>query len=792
MRLGRQLIHSAWWRTAAGASFFALLVFALVPAARAERTRIWRQSSFAEFERGEARGVALRSDGTLVLAPRFTQFADPNLAYLWALAVDSRGRLYAAGGSNARVLRYDASGTATTVFESQEMAAQALAIDSQDYLYVATSPDGRVYRIAPDGTSRVFFEPGTKYIWALALDRDGTLFVATGDRGEVFAVAPDGTGRVYYKTDETHVRSLAFDREGRLLIGTEPSGLILRIEKPAAGQTEAERAFVIYETDRKEVTALVTDRSGNLFAASIGRKDPRTPRPTLPTPAPTVPAPTDPTVTATLQQPGSVVQIGPQQTAVQGGPTTPFPAIPGGSQVYRIAPDGAPEVIWSSETDLVYALGIGAEGRLLLGTGDRGVVLRIEHDEIFSHLAKTASAQVTGLARAANGAMFVATANPGKIFLLGPDYEVEGSFTSQVFDAQIFSHWGQLSWWGENGSTNGAVEFYVRSGNTSNPEKNWSPWSGPYRRAAGETVQVPPARFIQWRAVFRAHRQQPADQAGETPSLVWVNLAYLPKNMAPRIEAIALQDPGVRVQGFTPPQQTTNLQPVPLRQPSRSSRARTSVAVQPLLSTQPPANPQPPSRRAEAPPQGFLQRGFQSVLWSAEDDNDDELVFTLYYRGEGEQNWKLLKDKVEQRYFTWDTTTMPDGAYYLKIVASDAPANPPDEALTAERISERFEVDNSPPEILNLSAAPQSPDVLLRFLARDSTSAVARAEYSLNAGEWTLLFPADRVTDSAQETYSLTLKNLPPGEHTVAVRVYDRFENTASAKVTFTVPPRPR
>jgi outer membrane protein assembly factor BamB len=787
-----RLVHSAWLRAAAGAGFGVLLALALVPTALAERTRIWRQSSFAEFERGEAKGVALRSDGTLVLAPRFAQFADPNLAYLWSLAVDSRGRLYAAGGSNARVLRYDASGTATTVFESQEMAAQALVIDSHDNLYVATSPDGRVYRIAPDGTRRVFFEPGTKYIWALALDRDGTLFVATGDRGEVFAVSPEGTGRVYYKSDESHVRSLAFDREGRLLIGTEPSGLILRVEKPAAGHREAERAFVLYETDRKEVTALVVDRSGTLFAASIGRKDSRTPRPTLPTSTPTVPAPTDPTATAPLPQPGSVVQIGQPQTVVQVGVATPFPAIPGGSQVYRIAPDGAPEVLWSSETDLVYALGIGADGRLLLGTGDQGAVLRIERDDIFSHLAKTASAQVTALARAANGALFVATANPGKIFLLGPDYELEGSFTSQVFDAQIFSHWGQLSWWGENGSTNGAVEFYVRSGNTSNPEKNWSPWSGPYRKATGETVQVPPARFIQWRAVFRAQRNPPTDRAGETPSLVWVNLAYLPKNMAPRIEAIALQEPGVRVQGFTPPQPATNLQPVQLRPPARSNRARASAAAQPLLAAQSPASPQPVGRRAEVPPQGFAQKGFQSVLWTAEDDNDDELIFTLYYRGEGEQNWKLLKDRVEQRYFTWDTTTMPDGAYYLKIVASDAPSNPPDEALTAERISERFEVDNSPPEILNLSAVPQSPDVLVRFVARDSTSAVARAEYSLNAGEWTLLFPDDRVTDSAQENYSLTLKNLSPGEHTLAVRIYDRFENPASAKITFTVPARPR
>ena len=82
----------------------------------------------------------------------------------------------------------------------------------------------------------------------------------------------------------------------------------------------------------------------------------------------------------------------------------------------------------------------------------------------------------------------------------------------------------------------------------------------------------------------------------------------------------------------------------------------------------------------DVPPQGFEEKGYQSVLWSARDDNDDDLVFTIYYRGEGEKNWRLLKDKVTQHYYSWDTTTMPDGAYYLKIVASDSPSNPPDQA----------------------------------------------------------------------------------------------------------------
>ena len=52
-----------------------------------------------------------------------------------------------------------------------------------------------------------------------------------------------------------------------------------------------------------------------------------------------------------------------------------------------------------------------------------------------------------------------------------------------------------------------------------------------------------------------------------------------------------------------------------------------------------------------------------------------------YYRGENETQWKLLKDKLDQKFYSWDTTSLPDGAYYLRIVASDAPSNPPAVAL---------------------------------------------------------------------------------------------------------------
>src|ERR1700690_279230 len=196
----------------------ALAVGLMGPAlALAERTRTWRQADSSEFEKGTAKGVAIRSDGKLMPAPKFTLFSDSDLAYLWALRMDSRGRLFAAGGSDAKVLRFDDAGKPTTVFESTELAAQAIAFDAADNLYVATSPDGKIYQVTPDGKKSVFFEPKTKYIWALAMDAQGTLFAGTGDTGQIFAITGDGKGQLFYQSDERHARSLAFDGKGNLL-----------------------------------------------------------------------------------------------------------------------------------------------------------------------------------------------------------------------------------------------------------------------------------------------------------------------------------------------------------------------------------------------------------------------------------------------------------------------------------------------------------------------------------------------------------------------------------------------
>jgi outer membrane protein assembly factor BamB len=753
-----------------------LIYFLCVSPSLAEHTRRWRQSTYEEFLKGTSHGVAVRSDGRLELAPKFTLLADADASYLWSLRLDSKGALYAAGGSPAKVFRFDANGKSTVVFDSTDLSAQAIAFDSKGALYVGTSPDGKVYRVSATGEKSVFFDPKTKYIWDLAFSTDGTLYVATGDKGQVFVVAPDGKGEVFYSSDEAHIRVLAFDAKGNLVAGTEPSGRVLRISRAAAKSAGAAEGFVLYETAKREVTSLAVSADGAIYVSAIGEKQH---------------APQAPGAIITTPQGTTTIAPGGISGSVQGPLQPPFLPFPTqlSSSIYRISPEGAPEELWTSREDVVYALGLASDGRLLAGTGNSGALLAIDGHGVFAHLAKSGSAQITGIARNSSGKVFLCTANPGKVFSVGPEYEAKGTFESRSFDAQLFSQWGRLEWWSppaaeaakSSARSNAShandprLEFFVRSGNTEDPGREWSRWYGPYTKP-GAAPEAPSARFAQWKAVI--HDGRPGD------GIDWVTLAYLPRNVAPVIDGIALQDPGVRAQsqaGISSGQPAT----VTLKMPASPN---TSGVV--ITQSGSPA-------RFEQPPQGTQQKGYQTVLWTAHDDNDDELRYEVYFRGENEREWKLLKDKLEQKFYSWDTTTLPDGAYYLKIMASDAPSNPPALALKAERESERFEVDNTPPVIEHLQVngattsfgtQPRIQTTLVSFTARDAASSIERAQYSVDGGEWILVTPQGGINDAPEEHYEFSTTVLAPGEHSIAVRAYDHFENVGTAKTTFNVP----
>src|SRR5580698_5590898 len=214
----------------------------------AQTTRTWEQNSYDDFERGTAHGIAISSDGTLPLAPSFASLYTSPSTYIWDIASDADGNVYAAAGSPARVYKITPDGKARIIFAPQELQVQALEVDKGGAIYAATSPDGKVYKLvhggptpgqapetehttaevaaaqegakpAPPGekprtsvavdpsySATVFFDPKTKYIWALTLDRQGELYIGTGDRGEIYRVNRNGSGSLFFKSDEAQIR----------------------------------------------------------------------------------------------------------------------------------------------------------------------------------------------------------------------------------------------------------------------------------------------------------------------------------------------------------------------------------------------------------------------------------------------------------------------------------------------------------------------------------------------------------------------------------------------------------
>ena len=710
------------------------------------QTRTWSQNDYTDFQKGVIKNLSLRSDGVLTLAPRWKEFYDSSAMYLWALARDSKGNLYTGGGTGAKLYRIGPDGKGKVLAELDALEIHAIAIDSKDRIYVGTAPDGKIYRVGANGKAEVYYDPKSKYIWALALDRQDNLYVATGDPGEIHRVAPGGSGSVFFRSEETHVRSLAVDPNGNVIAGTAPGGLVLRVSPAGEG-------FVLYQMAKQEVTAVAVSPGGAIYAAGVGTRQ------ATPSNPQQVPAPAPVPSQITLNVGGA--QVAPRQASPLPALSTAPLGVTGGSDVYRIEVNGGPRRMWTNSQDVVYAIAFDSAGRALLGSGNRGNIYRIESPATYTALLTVPATQVTAFQTGADGRIYAAAGNVGKVYAIDPAPEQQGSFESDVLDAGMYTQWGRLSFEGRLGG--GQIAIQTRSGNLDRPEKGWSPWSAPVSDPKGSAVTSPAARFVQWKATLAA-------AGGASPELNSVSLAYLPKNVEPRIDRIEITAANYR---FPAPAsaaatQTLNLSPLTLSQQNRPA-ARAESASAPF---EIPATSTPTMQYA---------KGALGARWLAGDPNGDSLAYTVEIRGINETEWKPLKEKLTEKYYSWDSTAFPDGQYRLRITASDSPSNPPGEALTARLESEPFLIDNTPPKITGLAVSRNGAKLQVRWHAADTLNNISKAEYSLDGGDWTVAAPVSGISDSQELDYSLSL-DAAPGEHTVAVRVEDAYDNQAADK----------
>ncbi len=718
--------------------------------------RFWTTSSFGDFSKGTLRGLSLRQDGTLALARQFDSVLDSDQALIWSAVYDGSRHLYVATGHDGKVFRIDESGKSSLFFDSAELDVLALALDARQNVYAATSPNGKVYKISSGGEASVFFDPDDRFIWDLAFGRDGALYVATGSKGRVFKVSPEGEATELYDTGQTNVICLAVDSENHLLAGSDPKGYVYRIAPDG-------KAFVLFDTGMNEVHDIQVNAEGDIFLIAVNG-GPGSPAPAVADPTESVTA--SPAVTVSL----SLTDVSKGQTV----PTpTPVPVVASApatgrgklkSRLHRIGKDRSVETLWSSNTETAYGLYLDKGGNVLFSSGDKGKIYSLSPKRELTLLIETTEEQTTRLIPAGDG-LVACTSNLAKIYRLRNRLNSQGSFESEVQDSTVVSRWGSVSWQAEV-PKGASLKLFTRSGNTRRPDRTWSDWSRPYTQAAGEKVESPPARYIQYRAVLET-----ANQA--SPELSRVVIPYLQQNLAPEVKSIRILPQGVAF--LKSEALSSNPRPV---SPADREAADISGAAK--------AIPEPIA--ASIRPRRAFQRGSRSFTWNASDPNGDKLAYTIHYRGDGESNWKPLVRDHLRRDYTLQSGALPDGSYRLRIVASDSPSNPAPKARSGESVSAPFIIDNSPPEVEILSRKVREGVAVVRFRVEDGISGLRRADVSTDGGEWKPVYSTDGIVDSRMEEFRVTTQAFEKGEHVVSLRVYDAAGNLGLGKATIKVP----
>lgn len=708
--------------------------------------RFWEVATLADFLKGDVSNLSIDLHGRLVLGPALSELASPTAPVLWTGLLEPDGSVLVGSGNDGQVLRVGKDGTTSTFFDSAELEVHALARAPGGGLYVGTSPDGRIYKVDAKGKATPFFDPDDKYIWALAVDARGVVYAATGDKGLVYRISPEGKGEVFYRTKATHVRALHVASDGALVVGTESPGRVFRVGSDGAG-------FLLLDPGLQEISALRAGPGGVVYAAALtGRGDDRPAAPVgLPEPVRPAPVPSVSTeiTSMTVVEPAPVA-AGPGGTTRESGRNT------GRGSVYRIQPDGAWDQVWTSSEDAPYDVAFDQGGALLVATGGKGKVYRVTGEPAQTTLlARAAAQQVTAIVADRDGSLLLATANPAKVLRLSARPAPSGTYESEVRDAESQATWGAISWRG-TAPQGTEVRLYTRSGNTPAADDTWSPWSTAYRNPDGEQIVSPKARYLQWKIEL-------IGSAAVSPVVTSVTTAYLQRNLRPEIATITVHPPGVVFQKpfSTGEAEIAGFDSVP---PDRRSGA---AAAQ--------GGGSPPLGR-----RGY-QKGLQTFLWKATDANDDDLSYDVVYRREGETSWKPLKRNLTDPIFVWDTTSVPNGTYVVKIVVSDAPANPPGAALLAERESATFDIDNTPPTIAVLGATRTNGRTTVRFVVRDLDSPVQRVEYSLDADRWRPIYPKDGIADSRVEEFELVLA-LDAADRAIILRASDAMNNLATGR----------
>jgi hypothetical protein len=813
-----------------------------VPRALAVTASHWTHTTEADFKAGTLHSVVATNLGDVKLSRAVHTILeqDPKVSSVYALVEGPDKAIYAGTGPQGVLLQIKGDSVSHLAALDTDTSIFSLLFDRQGRLLIGTGGEkGRVLRISKPGEKpqEVFAADGVQYIWAMCQTPDGVIYVATGPNGQIFQINPDGTSQVLYKSDEHNILCLVSDGKDTLYAGTDPNGLVYRINR------KTREAFVLYNAAESEISALVLDHTGTLYAGTAEASDqlpsasdepgseektgrpegspsgvpipgqpPSNPQPPdLPNPTPGQP----PRIPKTLlilppDAPASLagLALGDSQTVTpiaddEAAGDEPHPAPPGkpappgaprpghgegatppaaahrhapsardrqsaeakptGNAIYRIDPSGFVSEVFRQPV-LVLSL-LEHNGVLLVGTGNEGLVYQLDPAaQESSVLAKVDPKQVMCLTATSDGRILMGLANVGGIAAISGGYADRGTFTSPVLDAAQVSLFGKIHLEGTlpEGTS---LTVATRSGNMRDPsDAGWSKWSAQAPATTYIPITSPAARFLQYRLTFNS------TNGTQTPVVDDVDVAYQLPNLPPQVTAIKIASHDGSGNGNGGGKGSR-------KSPEDDSDQNASSAV---------------SGARDGTPGGTRTC---TISWDASDDDGDSLQYSLCCRpADSNAPWVMLKDKLKETQYDWDTRSVADGRYQVRVLASDSAANPVGGGRSGSRVSDSFVVDNTPPAIGDLKWQQEGlSDIRIDMKVVDRTSTVAAADYSIDSHEdWQAVDPSDRIADSPEEAYGFVIPGLPPGPHQIAIRAIDSHGNVAFQTVLVTISAQPK
>jgi hypothetical protein len=724
----------------------------------------WKQTSEADFKSGVFAGMVATNLGDLKLsrATKTLLEQDARVSSVYSLAQTPDGTIYAGTGPQGVVLKINGDKVETAFTIENSVGVFAMAVDAKGRLLLGVGGEtGGIYRVEKAGAKpvEIYSSTDVQYIWAIKVAADGTIFAATGPNGQLIAISPEGKSKVLFDSTESNLLSLAYDGKQTLYAGSDPDGILYRID------TTTGKAFVLYDAPETEISALALDAAGNLYAGTAqdiaatgepsaasdqaGRPEAAPGGPSIPTIAPSE-TPPNPNPGRPEPEPRQELPSGDDDgdmvDTTQFAGTQPVAgdtdeAAVGGNAIYRIDPAGFVTELFRQNARMLCI--VEHKGILLVGTGGEGSVYQLNpaaEENIV--VAKFDPKQVMTMLPIADGRILLGLANAGGIAAMSEGFADRGTFTSDVLDAHQVSRFGMVQLHGSLPADTSAT-LATRSGNLkdANSADGWSKWSAEKPVNTFVSIDTPPGRFFQYRLTLKS------DKGNATPTVTDVQLTYQVPNLPPVVKSIKLE-PAPKPEG-------ANVMPMPgLVEASASDRNR-----------------------------------IQIVSWSATDANDDSLIYTLSYRQVDAKTWTVLKDDLKDATYTWDTQTIADGRYELRVTASDSLANAPGMGRQSARVSDPVTVDNTAPVFDTAKAAVATGEVKIDVKASDKTSTISEIAYSVDsAKDWQAVASSDSIYDSPVEAASFSVKSLSAGPHQIAVRATDSNGNQGFSNLAVSVP----